>query len=134
MQELDKTIQVSIKEFCEGATKLISKDNPKLRSLVIQYKNDHIFVGKSSGSFRPTFYNELAKDGNLSSNKDLVEFIKIFGICVAGCYQYILNNTQYKKIKGFNIRYNMKTGEVDITLNRMGAQSIVSSRIFKQFK
>ena len=133
-QELDKQLEISIKELCEGVAKFIIKDKSNIHSLVIQYKNDHIFVGRSSGNFQPDFYNELAKDGIVSSNKDLADFIKKTGGCVASCYRHIIDKTEYKKIKGFNIRYSMKTGEINITLNRMGAVSIEASRIFKQFK
>lgn len=133
MEKLEEQLQLLIKDFCVGVSNYIVNDNPRIKSLVIQYNNDHIFIGKSSGSFYPDFYDEYAKDGNPSKNKNLTEFIKKTGSCLTKCYQYILNNTKHKKIRGYNIRYSIKSSNIIVTLNRMGNLSIRRSQIFEEF-
>ena len=129
MQDLTDELKDSIKKFSNDAFNLAHKNNTKIKTIVIQYNKNKIYIGKDHrGTFQASYY-----DPDLpNQDHDAEQLVNNNKKVVDDCKDYIDDMYQGNKMTSFNIFYS-KNGNINVCRNQIGNKSIEKSRLFNEF-
>lgn len=139
---MDDAIKESFKKLCKDAFDFIKVNNPRIRSIVIQYNDGNIYVGNTSnGCFTAAYYIPIDQQNqdnidtgpltNLMSSEEIKKLMsQLFEMIIK---YFSEKNERESKIKSYNIFYEDKTQKINICRNTIGSRGVKKSRIFPEF-
>ena len=117
-------------DFCKKAYEIIKTDFPKIRSIIIQYNKDKIFIGSaSSGIYKPAYYDPDSDENDNNLEELVIENNNTLVSCKDAINKAYPNN----RMRSFNVFYNGLTREINICKNTIGNKSMKDSRLFDEF-
>jgi hypothetical protein len=130
--ELNEPLKNNLGQFCQNLFNIIQKNN-KIYCIIIQYKNDQIFLGTNkNGKYVPKYYDPTNEIGYEQELIDIIQSDQKKQLII-DLINAIHNNYPNFKFKSFNIFYHKKNQSVNVCKNRIGSKSMNSSRLFKEF-
>lgn len=131
-QDLKQELKYTIGLFCKNVFDQVKQEFPKIRSIIIHYSNEQIYIGNCDrGRFKSLYYTpESEIKDNIFYKLD--QLIKTTGQCISDCKIEIDNMYPNRKLRSYNIFYN-STGKINICESKIGSVRIELSRLFNEF-
>lgn len=131
---MNDEFQEIVRNFCKNLFALAKINKPNIRSIVLQYKNGNIYVGRNQGGkYDATYYNhgDIGEIANIVTSNEFQNLIKqIFDMIIIKLSE---NKERKSNIKNFNIFYTTGTHKINICRSKIGSKGIDRSRIFPEF-
>ena len=124
--DLSQELQKGLKKICLEIFEIVKQKDPKIRYIVIHYKNDIISVGREvSGCYRHNYYDPDKNDNDsikniINNNNDII--LRIF--------DEILKD--YPKYTSYNIFYVEKEKSIYVCANKIGVVSKLRCMLFNK--
>jgi len=127
LSEFNDNLKEPISELVTTVSDLVLKHYPRTRTVVLQYNNEKTYVGKNDNGRFKTY--QLENGDNIVLDEYMEEKYDLF----IECKKEIDESNPNRKLRSFNIFFNIKSKEINICRNRIGSVSMVNSRLFKPF-
>lgn len=129
MLQLSDENQNSVGAFCQEAFENINTRYPSIWTMIVQFKNEKISIGKViRGKFSPKYYSDADEntDGLKTIVDDNLETMRNIKKAIDTGYPN-------KRLKGFLISYNYRTKEISICGNSMKSNGVNETKLFESF-
>jgi len=127
LSEFNDNLKEPISELVTTVSDLVLKHYPRTRTVVLQYNTEKTYVGKNDNGRFKTY--QLENGDNIVLDEYMEEKYDLF----IECKKEIDESNPNRKLRSFNIFFNIKSKEINICRNRIGSVSMVNSRLFKPF-
>lgn len=114
---LSETFKTQVYTVCKQVYDEIIQENGRITTIVIQFKNGDVTIGKSGSYYRPIYYDA-------PHQVFITPVIKSIGDANAHIFISLFDQIKIdyptKKYKSFNVHFNGKTNCVSVCENRIG--------------
>lgn len=124
LSNLPENLIVELKELTSKIFSFAIHEHPKIQSIVIQYNNEDITIGKNqAGSYKPIYYDPNYRKTGDEPYEIILEH---YSDTINKTFNLIIDS--HPRICSFNIYYNRK--EIYVCRNTIGAISFYKALLF----
>ena len=135
MKTLKESVQHNLKTFCGEAFHIIKKQNPRIRSIIVQYHSGNIYIGRQCrGGYKPVYFKSNQKE-DIENTEGMDTFMEKQGVnAIIECWdEFRVHYPRLMQTKSINLFYNGNSTEIMVCKNRIGIIGAIKCSLFEKF-